>query len=408
MLSKEEKKELLALQQDTPYYKSNYLIDAKYRSTAMEEDLMTLAYGKMKEARIEKDAVILTLTAREIRKELNISRDSFYEDLDACASRMTGRSLGMSDPVNKRFSYKALIISSDYEDGVLTMKFNPDLKDYLIKTDFKNLTKVSKKARLTMKSVYSKRLYEILKSHCFYYKGQERPDNRYVVNYSIAELKLLIGVVNANLDSVKRVLGESDNPDYEKAVSRSPEKMYNRWSDFKGRVLDPAVKEINKNEYAGMKVDYVLQKSGKGGKTTGITFIIELAEDFAAKKIEEKEEKKSREITEEVKEEAYEYVSELFKNEGLTFREYRAIAEAAEYDSDRISNAYEIMRLQPGGIESIENKTGWMIAALKENYEVNEAELKRSRKYFEEAKQRLIDEGLTKDYSQMVLFEEDM
>ena len=66
------------------------------------------------------------------------------------------------------------------------------------------------------------------------------------------------------------------------------------------------------------------------------------------------------------------------------------------------------MRLQPGGIESIENKTGWMIAALKKNYEVNEAELKRSRKYFEEAKQRLIDEGLTKDYSQMVLFEEDM
>ena len=124
---------------------------------------------------------------------------------------------------------------------------------------------------MSFDSKYSYRLYEILKSKAFHSKNSSSTEEEFSLHYGISELKLAVGVVDTNADAVSKML-KKHNPDFDKIVNEvSRDKNFNVWSDFKKRVIDVAVKEIN--EKSDLLVKYELIREGYGGKVTGIIFI---------------------------------------------------------------------------------------------------------------------------------------
>lgn len=258
--------------ENSEYAKSNFLIGSKYKSSLLEMKLTSIALTKMQRMEFTEDTgsgdLICSMRASELRHLLPNGNDgSFYQQLEPVAKMMTSRTVGWSDPERHEFDYVTVITRASYKDGIFTVKFNSDLKKYL-KNLHQQYTILQLPTMLNFKSAYSFRLYEVLSSKCYYPKGKERDDDLFKVSFSLSELKLEMGVVNANLDSVQRVLRGTETPDYDKAVERSPEKQFNRWSDFRNRVIDVACKEIN--ETSDMQVEYETVKQGRGGRVVGL------------------------------------------------------------------------------------------------------------------------------------------
>ena len=120
------------------------------------------------------------------------------------------------------------------DDGYVRIKLDADMKPYLLQLR-ENFTQFELIYTLKMKSKYSIRLYELIKS--IHYNELKE----YVRTYKVEELKILLD-------------GTS----------------YNTFKDFHQRVLKPAVEEINK--FTDKIVNYEQIKNGR--KTIAIQFTI--------------------------------------------------------------------------------------------------------------------------------------
>lgn len=118
--------------------------------------------------------------------------------------------------------------------GLIRIRLDNDMKPYLIELK-KNFTKIELVYTLAMKSKYSIRLYEIIKS--VHYDEQEEYTRRY------------------KLDDLKKMLGAEH---------------YTIYRDFHARVLKIAVSEIN--QYTDKEVSY--RPITESRSTIGIEFII--------------------------------------------------------------------------------------------------------------------------------------
>lgn len=352
-----KKKNTEAYQYPEMYSKSNFLIGAKYRSTLLENKLMALSLSRIQYNK-EKNELFAKIKASEIRRLLNTNTGSFYTQLDDTAKMMTGKSIGISDAEKQEFCYIAVVTKAEYKNSELYVQFHSDLKKYLynIKDKF---TPLQLSIMLSFKNVYSFRLYEILKSKSFYPKWEKRNDNLFRFEISLSELKLELGIVNSELDEVRRVLRNSTNPDYDKAVEKSPEVMFSTWYDFRRYVVDKAIKEIN--EKTDMYVEYKSLTGGRGGKVYALEFTVQLLKDNDG---DAEENVEKTEITED-------YVLEcagqvyLLSNGQIKMTDCKKICEKAQYDMNKVQKAFEVMKKAKG----VENPVGFMIKAIEENWE---------------------------------------
>ena len=235
---------------------------------------------------------------------------------------------------------------------------------------------------LDFKSVYSFRLYELLKSRAYYPRGEKRKDNAFVVTYDLPELKLDLGVINAELANVQKILNNSKKPDYEAALEASPEKVFTTWFEFRRNCIDVAVKEINeKRDRTEMEVDYKPRKSGQGGKVYGVDFYIKLY-----KRADESAESAIKELSEDEKLNFYDEIRDVIEC-GIKSKDAKAIAEAAEFNMDTIKSKYELAKEQ-----DVDNIVGFMIAAIKNDYtRVSVSGNKNKKNSFTDFKQRTYD-----------------
>ena len=114
--------------------------------------------------------------------------------------------------------------------GKIFVRFDEDLKKYIFGL-FKNFTQYELLCVLPMKSQYSFRIYELLKSYAF-------------TKYHYFDLD----------DLKKKLMVEG----------------YVRFPDFRRKVLEPSIREIN--EYTDLKVNW--EPTTKGRKVIGVTFYI--------------------------------------------------------------------------------------------------------------------------------------
>lgn len=343
--------------EDIEYKKSNFLISAKYKSSLLENKILAVSLTKVRKD--ENGQLISTVTASELKKYMKKTNGSFYDQLYSCADNLTNRQIVMEDRENNKFMILNIVQTALYDNGRFTIKYNSDLERYLYGLQ-QNFTKLSLPVMMSFKSVYSFRLYELLKSKAYYPRDKKRAENLFRITFSVSELKLDLGAVNSSYDRVQRVL-KSSSPDYDKAVEAAREKTFARWGDFKDRVIDVAVKEINSLPEACMNVSYELGKSGRGGKVYEVAFIVRLM-NTAAELVEPNVIFKDV-LTAEMS--VVEKIDSLLEDEDMRVKDIKAIAIAAGNDYSRVENAYTIYRKQK---VKAANFTGWMIAAIQNGY----------------------------------------
>ncbi|WP_027206268.1 replication initiation protein [Butyrivibrio fibrisolvens] len=395
------------------YKKSNFLITSKYKSSILENKILSIALANADDIHEESEGLVYEIAVSDLKRKMNISKSygSFYDKLDDAAKSMTGRTIGTSNKKNRTFDYISVVTRATSKDGIFRIIFNPALKENII--DIKDKFTVLKlSTMLSFKSSYSLRLYELLKDELQEIKWQQdrdaitlgkkntyRQENlfKYETSIGLAELKLEMGVVNAELDKVKRVL-QGKNPDYEKAVASSPEQIFKSWSDFRRRVLEKATEEIN--EKTDLHVDFEADKAGRGGKVVGVTFIITdsksyknsnagiktessdvFMDDLGDPYIVEAEELDIDDLIDKVR---------MIISENLKTKEIKSILQAADNDISKIKDAYELAGKQ----SEIENLVGWMISAIKNGYT---ATPKRKNNTYSDFEQNTYDYELLED-----------
>lgn len=358
------------------FSKSNTLISSKYKASILEQKLLNIVLARLQQKKyIDKGddiGLVCEIKAKELRVLLGLKGGSFYSQLKLAAANMTGRTIGFVNDEVEAFRYVSIISYSDYHNGTLTVKFNPEMKQYLNpKTQF---TVLDLPIMLKYKNIYALRLHEILLSRCYKkkrsgvskYSGKETDGNYFKIDIGLSELKFAIGAANAETSSVRKILNDSSAPNYDLALEKASEKSFDDWYEFRRKVIDIAVKEINKMDDNGMTVSYEPILKGHGGKTCGITFYVELGK---KKKNEEKEatkddNKNKRKLSENEQFEILFQAKSLLVDENVDLSDLKPICEAADYDIEKIKKAYDVAK----NASNISNFVGFMIKAIKDDY----------------------------------------
>ncbi len=366
------------------YSKSNLLISGKFKSSLYENKILAISLSKIAKQEFVTDPetkeIVCTMHASELKQMLGVRHGSFYDTLENTARAMSSRTIGLSNPESHEFEYFPIVTKAEYGNGIFKIRYSPHFIPYI--SDLKsNYTVLSLPLMLNFDSVWTFRMYELLRSRCYYPRGQERTDGKYLFNISLAELKLELGAVNADTDAVKKILNKTINPDYNKAVEKSTEKSFNLWADFKKAVLVKAISEIE--EKTPMRVQYETLKTGRGGKICSLNFCVikdinevqnavdnndssEIVSDENIVVVDSNTSKRELDENEIFDIEAD--TKYLFKAEKLSLKDIRAICKAANYDMDRIQKAHDVYK---NSGSNIDNVVGWVISAIKEEYDAN-------------------------------------
>ena len=126
--------------------------------------------------------------------------------------------------------------------------------------------------------------------------------------------------------------------------------IYPAWKDFKKRVLEPALKNINTDTH--LRVEYEPKRVGSSGKIVGLTFRTKFADGH-----------KKKQDRADTQDDAVALVRTIIK-EPLDDNDITAVLCAAGGDVGKIRNAYALAEMQAKE-GKIRDLTRWMIAAIK-------------------------------------------
>lgn len=219
-------------------YKSNALIEAAYRLSVHEQRIVLSAISQVSRGETVTDEVFYSVSAADISRLSGIAIDDAYGKLRAAALRLKRREVSLTAEPNGLKKPEVMItgwvqtIVYCPGEGRVRLRFSKDMLPYL--TELKEqFTKYALSDVAKMDSVYAIRLYELLMQ--WRSTGQRE----------IA------------LEDFRRVL--------------QLEERYPAIKDFKLRVLDPAVDQIN--EHSPWSVSWKQRKTGR--RVTHLSFTFE-------------------------------------------------------------------------------------------------------------------------------------
>ena len=227
--------------------KANDLIQKSRFSLSLQQQKVVL-YLISQITPLDEDFKLYEFSIVEFCKVCGIDYDSGknYADLKAAIKEIADKSVWIRLANGKqtlvRWIEKPYI---DDNSGIVQIKLDADMKPYLLQLK-ENFTEYEIIYTLHFKSKYSIRLYELCKS--IHYNDLEEYHRR----YSIEELRQLLGA-----------------------------ESYTVFKDFRRRVLEPAIDEIN--EYSDKEVNY--QTITQGKKVIGIELFVKSKETAEVLKI---------------------------------------------------------------------------------------------------------------------------
>lgn len=180
------------------------------------------------------------VTIAELSELLNISKSNLYRDINSITDDIINNPVKIQDEDGKKVRWIKIpwVKRCEYNSDIgVAIKLNDELKPYLI--ELKNhYTQYTLDSILGMKSVYALRLFELLQSKVY---TRVLPKTGTDVEFSVDSIKEMLGCNNATYDS---------------------------FSNFRSRIIDVAVKEIN--EKTLYYISYQYKKEGKA--VTAIVF----------------------------------------------------------------------------------------------------------------------------------------
>jgi plasmid replication initiation protein len=191
--------------------KDNRLIEAKYALSINEQRIIYSIIGKIHAD--DDDFEDYTIDLAEVADFFGVSKSrSFYYDIQNNAKNLMEKTVDISSGRTRRFCQWLSFLEYNEGEGSMTLRFDKALKPYLLQLK-SNFTQYQLAAVANFKNSYSIRFYEFLKMH--QYKGN---GGQFFVRYSIAELRQLVGIKGHE---------------------------YTQTRDFRIRVIEPALKEID-------------------------------------------------------------------------------------------------------------------------------------------------------------------
>ncbi|MCB2295438.1 replication initiation protein [Clostridium algoriphilum] len=207
--------------------------------------------------------------------------------------------------------------------GKVILKFNPDLKPYMIKLS-STFTQYKLANILSMKSKYSSRIYEILK--CNEFKKQ--------------------GYIEIEIEELRKLL--------------KADVIYPLYADFKRFIILRTQKELRK--LTDISFDFEEIKTGR--KVTTLKFYIETNKITPLLKTAHEE--VSATIMELEEENPLEKIMSIMRESKITSLEAKKLNDTANGDIHKIKEKYHLAQNTP----KIDSVVGWMIKAIKDDYQV--------------------------------------
>lgn len=214
---------------------ANTVINGRQAMTLREIKLLRLAIADVDKE--DKDFTDFSINDEELAKKLGLSTENraFGKELKDTATKLFERYLEIKDDKGNWAKYH-WINSISHKNGVLEMRLNAEVRPFFL--ELKNrFTMYELDYVLGLKSTYSVRLYEYLKSA---YKATEKRKK----------------VVEETIEKIREIT--------------ATENKYKQISELKKRVLDPATNEIS--EKTDLIIEYRTAKTGR--KITEIIFTV--------------------------------------------------------------------------------------------------------------------------------------
>lgn len=379
---KKEKKNQLSNPAEITYSKSNKLINKGGNASLLAKQLFAVGLVYLQE---EDNKLFSVVHGSEIVRLLGTSSHNIYNKIKLATYQGEKNSLMdwkiiNEDDENHSFSVYNVVKKATYSNGELQIFYNEDLRDLL--TNLKdNYTRYNIEETLRLKkSKYSFTLFELLKSHLDFTQAIYKNNNDVSWKIGLTDLKLRLGMIDYYDDDKLSNMLMRANVNFEKVekyLIETGNMPYAEYKVFKSKVLNTAIKEIN--EMTCLDVEF--SEKRKSNKVAIIVFNINYKENknIVADQINEEiitNEPEESEISEkEVLEQNRDQEAPILSNtekltnfakiaillgNDLEVGDIQAVANAANYNVEAITNAYNIAKQQGG----IRNLTAWLIAAV--------------------------------------------
>lgn len=223
------------------YIKSNYLIQAKYTLTSMEQKVLQLALSKIDQK--DDDLKTYTLYVSEFIKKSKDDNSEVYNNIAEAVKRLMGRRLTFVTMEGniREFNWVSYAEYFKGDKSRIEIGFDSRLKPYLLQ--LKNYTKLNLEITMKFKSIYSSRIYELLIQ---YLKFRSR-------KITILQIKDFLGLT---------------------------QEQYPVYAEFKRTVLNKAITEIN--NITDLDVTYEEKTEEGSKKVIAIKFFIKSKDNVIA------------------------------------------------------------------------------------------------------------------------------
>ncbi len=204
-------------------------------------ELKLLRFIIMQTEKDDNELYEFDLSVKDLAKLLQINHKDLYKRIDTMTTHIMQEVIRIGDDTNKKWIKFHWVDICRYDNGIITIKISDELKPFLIGLRG-SFTRYPLAEIIQLKSTYAIRIYEILNG---YMNDNNLPhaDVATEISLSIEELR----------------------------KATDTEKKFERPYDFKKKVIDIAIREINdKSKYHVTATTY---KSGKAIK--GFDFLIE-------------------------------------------------------------------------------------------------------------------------------------
>lgn len=343
--------------------KSNEMVSAKYKSTLLENQVMTIALTRIEEnARDVNAPLTATLYPGELKRLIG-DPAHIYRTLKTVAKTMVGHTMFMEDRKGNFHAY-AIVTDAEYSNGTFTVKFNETLRAHILGLE-KNYTTYELSVLTNFRSNSAFRLYELLKKE-IYKSRKDVNGGRVDVEYNISELRFMIGLANADDPGVKNAMARmGDDVDWDELYDLldKKDKKYENWKDMKRWVIVPAQKELLEKSNIRFDFDTYRQKRKINRIVFHVYPNVPVNEERLNQRKEflEKNREKSRQMEFPRDLEKYRPLyDEFVGHNGLSEEDIGLLLEKADGDAASVRSAI----LQADKQESVNNYMGWLIRCI--------------------------------------------
>lgn len=156
---------MTALKKERKYVvKSNQLIEARYRLSLQESRV--ILWLLMQICPDDEDFKQHKIDIKEFAKMIGAEVDNQYSKLRSVTKRLMQRAIEIYNPEKKEWLQVSWLSSIKYQStkGCVLLRFDPELKPYLLKLKG-HFTKLEVADLLQLKSIYSIKIFELLKQY---------------------------------------------------------------------------------------------------------------------------------------------------------------------------------------------------------------------------------------------------